>query len=565
MGLNLSYEWTFNNIGTSTDETGIYTFINGETTNSYQPVELIITSERDCKDTALAHVTVYPNVVSNFTASSYAGCSPLNDTLSSESFNADSKLWYIDGEAFSTQEITTYQFKNTSEANDTVEIVLYSKSNSECFDYDTQYVVVYPTPDASFAPVRLVNNYDPDIDATILPIENKTPYYYAWNYDWNFGDGNTGTQDEQLFEYTYGDRVWGDPDNDFKMLITMRAYNKDNPECNQLAEQEIILYPPLPQVEIGEDIIGCVPLTVDLSSTTKYVNPGGYEWDFGNLDTDTGEPEVTYTYTEPGTYTAKLIVYGDGGATWDFKIITVHERPIIDFGFNNDSVVAGSQNNNPEEIDFYNHTKHATSYKWFFDHELFFLGEDSISNALFKVQEKYDTLIERTLLSPEQAFNLFYSEDKNPTYSYPKHTTVGTYYPVLYAESEHGCCNWDTSEIGITVVAEGIMEFPNIFYVNPSIIVSEYVDDTKLGELEQANMLFRPYSSGVIEYEMEVYNKWGVRVFKSNDVNKGWNGTIQGVVAKQDVYIWRVKGRYANGKAFKKAGDVTLLIGTDQQ
>jgi len=38
-----------------------------------------------------------------------------------------------------------------------------------------------------------------------------------------------------------------------------------------------------------------------------------------------------------------------------------------------------------------------------------------------------------------------------------------------------------------------------------------------------------------------------------------WNGYYKGKLCPQGVYVWYVEGKYANGKPFKKVGDVTLL------
>ena len=59
---------------------------------------------------------------------------------------------------------------------------------------------------------------------------------------------------------------------------------------------------------------------------------------------------------------------------------------------------------------------------------------------------------------------------------------------------------------------------------------------------------------------MTVYNRWGVLIFISNDLSIGWDGYIEGKkMAEQGVYIWKVKGKYANGKNFVHVGDITLL------
>jgi hypothetical protein len=54
-----------------------------------------------------------------------------------------------------------------------------------------------------------------------------------------------------------------------------------------------------------------------------------------------------------------------------------------------------------------------------------------------------------------------------------------------------------------------------------------------------------------------------VLIFKSDDINRGWNGFINGEPAKQDVYVWRAKGRFTNGQPYEMHGDVTLIVAPD--
>jgi gliding motility-associated-like protein len=63
----------------------------------------------------------------------------------------------------------------------------------------------------------------------------------------------------------------------------------------------------------------------------------------------------------------------------------------------------------------------------------------------------------------------------------------------------------------------------------------------------------------VLEYHLVIYNRWGHMVFESFSKDSGWDGTYNGKVAKQDVYMWKVVGKYTSGKSFLKTGDVTLL------
>ena len=78
-------------------------------------------------------------------------------------------------------------------------------------------------------------------------------------------------------------------------------------------------------------------------------------------------------------------------------------------------------------------------------------------------------------------------------------------------------------------------------------------------------MLFHPIIKGVDEsaaYHLEIYNRWGILIFESNDVRVGWNGCYNNDItkkAKEDVYIYRVSGKYNNGNSFDFAKDFILI------
>ena len=64
----------------------------------------------------------------------------------------------------------------------------------------------------------------------------------------------------------------------------------------------------------------------------------------------------------------------------------------------------------------------------------------------------------------------------------------------------------------------------------------------------------------ILEYKLQIFNRWGVLIYESYDLKKGWDGyTEDGNLAPQGVYVWKVTGRYADGEYFNKVGDVTFL------
>ncbi len=63
---------------------------------------------------------------------------------------------------------------------------------------------------------------------------------------------------------------------------------------------------------------------------------------------------------------------------------------------------------------------------------------------------------------------------------------------------------------------------------------------------------------GVVLQDFSVYNRWGQRVFFTNDVRKGWDGTYQNLPAELGTYFFMVQ--YSIGlQTYTEKGDVTLV------
>ncbi len=60
------------------------------------------------------------------------------------------------------------------------------------------------------------------------------------------------------------------------------------------------------------------------------------------------------------------------------------------------------------------------------------------------------------------------------------------------------------------------------------------------------------------DYYFAIYNRWGQRVFESDDPNACWNGEFKNGKAPLGVYYYFLKGETRCGKIFRK-GDVTLI------
>ncbi len=62
-------------------------------------------------------------------------------------------------------------------------------------------------------------------------------------------------------------------------------------------------------------------------------------------------------------------------------------------------------------------------------------------------------------------------------------------------------------------------------------------------------------------YLFQIYNKWGLVVFETTDVNEAWNGRINntGDMSQSDVYVYLVEFLSAQGNEFSQRGKITLL------
>jgi gliding motility-associated-like protein len=55
-----------------------------------------------------------------------------------------------------------------------------------------------------------------------------------------------------------------------------------------------------------------------------------------------------------------------------------------------------------------------------------------------------------------------------------------------------------------------------------------------------------------------VFDRWGEKVFSTNDVKVGWDGTKNGVALDAAVFVWYIKAT-VDGVSVEKHGNVTLI------
>ena len=269
-----------------------------------------------------------------------------------------------------------------------------------------------------------------------------------------------------------------------------------------------VIAPPLPEAYFEPDTSGCTPLPVHFRNHS--VNGESYLWDFGDK-TYSDKKDPVHTYYVPGSYIVTLKVSNYSGESTFKAIINVYQNPASQFEVYPTEVI-----NNTQVVVFQNFSLYGTEWLWNF-------GDGSTS------------------------------VEENPWHKYE---AEGVYYVTLAVTSSDGCKDSSKYKSPISVdYKTGKIRYPNAFRWNLSGPTGGYFNEDGI-----ADDVFRPFFENVIEYHLQIFNRWGVLIYESSDLYIGWDGYYgNGHLAMQGVYVWKVVGRYADGTYFTKVGDVTFL------
>ncbi|OFX60050.1 MAG: hypothetical protein A2W84_14615 [Bacteroidetes bacterium GWC2_40_13] len=145
-----------------------------------------------------------------------------------------------------------------------------------------------------------------------------------------------------------------------------------------------------------------------------------------------------------------------------------------------------------------------------------------------------------------------------PTYDYKgKEAEEGIYDIALTVISDKGCTDSLLLLDAVEVIKSSEFKFPEAFTPNPFGGSGGTYDPE-----DRSNNVFYPMviNGELLEFEMLIYNRSGVLVFKTTDVAIGWDGYYKHKLLPQDVYVFIVRGRYNSGQPFQETGNVLLII-----
>jgi len=282
--------------------------------------------------------------------------------------------------------------------------------------------------------------------------------------------------------------------------------------CVGTYQESIYIKPPFPEASFIASDSGCSPVTVSFINTSQ--DATSYLWDFGD-GTNSIQEEPTHSYYDPGYYNVTLKVYNDTGedSVTLYNTIRVFNSPNALYITNPSN---GAELVAPVDVFFNNQSEFGTSYLWDFGN-----GDTS------------------TL--------------EQPLYSY---TEEGEYYTSLTVTNEQGCTDSFNLVPPIIVINGGSFYIPNAF--SPSLDGPSSTGN--ISEGENNNDIFFPKISGNVEsYKMFIYDRWGELLFVSEDQEIGWDGYVDGQLAKQDVYVYRIEIQFETGESDVVLGDFSLI------
>jgi gliding motility-associated-like protein len=281
-------------------------------------------------------------------------------------------------------------------------------------------------------------------------------------------------------------------------LIELRTISENG--CRDTVSLPIrVLEPPVARFEPDTS---CFPENIELESTSNFITfkNNSFLWNFSDGGIETDE-NVSHFYSASGSYVVSLVVTDSFGCK-DTMVnqVLVYPKPAADFSF----IRLPDTKFNTAEFQMNDlSTGGVNTWDWKFD-------------------------------------QVSQSSEKNPAISFEDSNSRRI---TLIVTNKEGCKDTITKNTG-TLYTEIKLLIPDCFSPNG----------------DGSNEVYKPQVSPFVSrYRMEIFNRWGERVFYTDDVSQGWDGTYQGEACEQGVYICIIYLIPKRGGIQSQKVSVTLL------
>src|SRR5690606_39189181 len=146
-----TFYWDFNDGFVSTLPAPSHTFINPDPTNHVYNVQLIVSNNFGCSDTAVVPVTVLPNIDAGFIFSKTSICDAAEYQFTNISIGGADYQWDFGDGSTSTQSDPLHTFPTSLTQDTTFTVRLVAHSATNCYDTFYRSVTVHPIVVAQFS------------------------------------------------------------------------------------------------------------------------------------------------------------------------------------------------------------------------------------------------------------------------------------------------------------------------------------------------------------------------------------------------------------------------------
>jgi gliding motility-associated-like protein len=541
-------------------------------------VTLIATSSGGCVDTSSQVITVYPQAASSFTSVDVCPNTPMQFTNTST--NSLAYFWNFGNTAVTTdtssQQNPTYTY--TASGNYTAMLVA---NPGPCADTSTLLVNVFPGPQIAFtAPPACLNQVTTFTDLTTVSVGTIS----SWS--WNFGDLTVLSDTSHIQHPTYTYPAAGTYD----VVLLCSSSNG----CTWLDTIPVVVNP-LPVANFNATVAcqGALTSLTDLSVPNGGVITN-WVWDFGDGSPTSNTQNPTHVYPNDSTFNTTLIVTNTNGCIDTFNLpVSIDALPVVIFS-------GDTLDGCPTHcVDFTDQTTIASgalaSWAWDFGDGspisntqnpshcydstgVYSVGLTVVSGAGCTTSLTIPNMITvhpvphasfsalpmvTSILYPEILFTdlstgspveWFWDFGDGSTYgdtsnlqntSYEYSSEYGSFYDVTLTITNQFGCTDDTS-LRVQIEPDFSFFIPNAFTPNG----------------DGTNDFFFGAGYGITKYEIWIFDRWGNLIFTTNDINEGWDGSVQGRggdLVQIDTYVWKVKLTDVFDKRHTYIGHVSVV------
>lgn len=521
---NLTYNWDFDDGRNSTaqDTAVVYS------TDLTFRVVLRATTNFSCTDTTGKYVVVHSKPNPGFTVNDTDQCVNANQFNFTNTTNINKGTITYNWDFGNGTNDTATNPSLTYTYDTTYAVRLLATSDFNCVDSITKTMLVFPKPQASFT----ANDTDQCVNTNQYQFTNGTIIKYGTlTYYWDFGNTDTSTTINPAYVYP----IQG------TYFVTLIARSNNN--CFDTAIGKSILYPkPNPSFTVN-DTDQCLKTQNFVFTNTSTIDSGSFNnrWSFSDGVVYTDSINVTRKFNNPFTYNVSLELTSDHLCkdTIDRDVIVYpHPNPNFtglkllycadDARLPLTPVVPGGifEGKNMQNDTFVP----------------LITGDDTVKytvqvNGCFSDTSKYTKVYPLPTLSIGPDSTLCRQEYLIYDISFPNSTylwSTGSTSPVLRI-AQPGLYTANIFNICDTISATVDIKFRdfdcNFFFPNAFTPNGDDLNDT-----------FFPYlEDDVIELNFTIFNRWGEKIFESNSLSKGWDGTYKGEIVQDGVYMWKAE------------------------